>query len=77
MDALTIPHMAHGTATVGPAKLNVRAEPNTTSPILGQLAAGEIVTVWALDNGWAIVQSVTGLTGWAAAQYMTLGELVP
>ena len=27
IDALTLPHMAHGTAVVGSNKLNVRAEP--------------------------------------------------
>ena len=75
IDALTLPHMAHGEARVGSNKLNVRAEPLTTAPILGQLAPGELVTVWALDNGWAIVQNVSGLTGWCAAEHMTVGVL--
>jgi hypothetical protein len=77
IDALTLPHMAHGTAVVGSNKLNVRAEPLLTAPILGQLAPSELVTVWALADGWAIVQNVSGLTGWAAAEHMTVGELVP
>lgn len=75
IDALTLSHMAHGEARVKSNKLNVRAEPVTTAPILGQLAPGELVTVWALEDGWAIVQNVSGLTGWCAAEYMTLGEL--
>ena len=77
IDALTIPHMAHGTAVVGTNKLNVRVDPTTAAPIIGQLAPGELVTVWALSDGWAIVQAVSGLTGWVVAEYMTLGELTP
>jgi SH3-like domain-containing protein len=76
-DALTIPHMAHGQARVRDAKLNVRAEPQPAAPILGQLAPGELVTVWALDDGWAIVQNVSGLTGWSKAEHMTLEDLTP
>ena len=68
--------MAHGTAVVGANKLNVRADPSTTAAIIGQLAPSELVTVWALSDGWAIVQAVSGLTGWAVAEYMTVGELV-
>lgn len=75
MDALTLPHMAHGSATAK-ARLNVRAEPSAGAPILGVLVASELVTVWALADGWAIVQNVSGLTGWAAAEYLELSELV-
>ena len=77
IDALTIPHMAHGEAVVGKDKLNVRAEPTKTAAIIGQLAPSELVTVWALSDGWAIVQASSGLTGWAVAEYMTVGELIP
>jgi uncharacterized protein YraI len=77
IDALTLPHMAHGTAVVGINKLNMRAEPSTAAAIIGQLAPSELVTVWALADGWAIVQTVSGLTGWAVAEYMKVGELVP
>ena len=77
IDALTIPHMAHGTAVVGINKLNVRADPTKTATIVGQLAPSELVTVWALSDGWAIVQASSGLTGWVAAEYMTVGELTP
>jgi uncharacterized protein YraI len=76
IDALTIPHMAHGEARVKPGnRLNVRTDPTPTAPVRGQLTPGELVTVWALDNGWAIVQNVAGLTGWAAAEYMEVGAL--
>ena len=76
-DALTIPHQAHGEARVKTNKLNVRGEPRPDAPILGQLVPGELVTVWTLADGWAIVQNVSGLTGWASAEHMTLGELTP
>lgn len=77
MDALTLPHMAHGTASCTVQKLNVREQPEAISRVLGQLLKGQQVTVWALDKGWMIVQSAEGLTGWASAQYLKVtGELV-
>jgi uncharacterized protein YgiM (DUF1202 family) len=58
-------------------RLNVRAEPTTASTVLGVLVAGELVAVWAVLNGWAIVQNVAGLTGWASMAYLKPeGELV-
>jgi uncharacterized protein YgiM (DUF1202 family) len=78
IDALTLPHMAHGTAICTAERQNVRAEPNTTAHVLGTLRKDELVTVWAQDSDWLIVQSENGLTGWAAAQYLKVsGELVP
>ncbi len=77
IDALTLPHMAHGEARVGKDKLNVRLDPLLTAAILGQLAPGELVTVYALDDGWAIVQNTAGLTGWVKAEHMALGLLTP
>ena len=77
MDALTLPHMAHGTASCTGDRLNVREQPNTASRVLGQLTQGQAVTVWALDRGWMIVQTAEGLTGWASAQYLQVaGALV-
>ena len=77
MDALTLPHMAHGRAICTAERQNVRAEPNTTASIIGVLTSGQQVTVWSLDQGWMIVQAEDGLTGWAAAQYLKVeGELV-
>ncbi len=77
MDALTLPHMAHGTAICTGDRLNVRAAPNMTSPVLGLLLKGKQVTVWALDGGWMIVQADDGVTGWASAQYLkVVGTLV-
>jgi len=76
MNAMTLPHMAHGTAVVTGDRLNVRADPHTSAAVVGQLVASEVVTVWAVDDGWAIVQNVRGLTGWASVQYLDLGPLV-
>lgn len=77
MDALTLPHMAHGEAICTADRLNVREQPNTTALILGQLIKGQPVTVWTLDRGWMIVQAESGLTGWAAAQWLqVVGSLV-
>ena len=78
MDALTLPHMAHGTAICTADRLNVREQPNTASQILGKLSKGQRMTVWALDSDWMIVQAEDGLTGWAVAQYLeVVGTLVP
>ena len=74
--ATMLPHIPHGEARVGKDKLNLRDDHELTAPILGQLVPGEVVSVYVVENGWAIVQSVTGLTGWVATAYMTLGELV-
>lgn len=78
MDALTLPHMAHGTATCSADVLNVRTAPNTVAQIIGQLGRNQRVIVWALDHGWMIIQSDAGLTGWSSAQYLRVdGELAP
>jgi uncharacterized protein YgiM (DUF1202 family) len=50
IDALTLPHMAHGTAICTAERQNVRAEPNTTAHVLGTLRKDELVTVWAQDG---------------------------
>jgi uncharacterized protein YgiM (DUF1202 family) len=77
VDALTLPHMAHGTASCRGDRLNVREQPNTASRVVGQLLKGQSVTVWALSGGWMIVQTAEGLTGWASEQYLKVdGELV-
>jgi uncharacterized protein YgiM (DUF1202 family) len=78
VDALTLPHCAHGTAIATAERQNVREQPHTSAEILGQLLKGQTVTVWALDQGWMIVQIDDGLTGWAAAEYLrVVGTLAP
>lgn len=78
IDALTLPHMRHGTGRVIATRLNVRSAPGTTAPVVGVLGNGEAVDVWTREAGWLIVQNAAGLTGWVAADWLRLdGELVP
>ena len=78
VDGLTLPHCAKGQATVTASGLRVRSLPSTTAAILGGLLAGQVVTVWAVDAGWAIVQAADGLTGWVSMDYLKrVGELTP
>lgn len=74
LNTIALPNCGKGTAIVLD-RLNVRADPHTGATVLGLLVASEVVTVWAVDNGWAIVQNTRGLTGWASTQYLKLGEL--
>ena len=69
VDGITIPHCAHGQARVL-ARLYVRSEPSKQSEQLGLLAPGELVDVWGVQDGWCIVQTVSGLTGWASLAYL-------
>jgi hypothetical protein len=74
-DGMTIPHCAKGEATTT-ERLNVRDAPKIAGKSFGILAAGETVTIWAVVEGWAIVQAAGGLTGWASMAYLTpMGEL--
>ena len=47
VDALTLPHMAHGEADCTAKVLNVREDPSLQAKIIGSLRAGQRVTVWA------------------------------
>ena len=71
------PFCAKGRATVTADTLNVRAERSTSSAILGKLARGASVTVWAVVGDWYLVQDVTGVTGWCSSVWLRVdGELV-
>lgn len=81
---LSIPNCAKGRATANAAGLRVRVAP-VTGAILGKLNLDEPVTVWAVEDGWAIVQTdaadernprLARLTGWASMAYLVVGELV-
>ena len=77
IDALTLPHMAHGTGHCTADYVNVREDASLTSAVLGKLRAGQPVTVWQVGGEWLRVQTDEGLTGWAAARYIALdGALV-
>ena len=66
VDALTLPHMAHGEADCTAKVLNVREEPSLQAKVIGSLMAGQRVTVWAAGSPWWLVQAADGLTGWAS-----------
>ena len=72
---MTIPNCAKGKALCTVTGLRVR-DAAETGAILGTLRQTEVVDVWAVMAGWAIVQTATGLTGWASMEYLTpVGEL--
>lgn len=78
IDPLTLPHCAHGQATSNVNGLRVREKPSTSAAVLGSLVEGQLVTIWAVDAGWAIVQAANGLTGWTSLPYLAIvGELTP
>jgi N-acetylmuramoyl-L-alanine amidase len=79
MNALEWPNCAKGTATVTADTLNVRADRSTESAILGKLARGTAVTVWAVATGvaggdWYLIQTADGLTGWCSAVWLHASE---
>lgn len=84
-DGLALPHCAKGKAIAYAAGLRVRAAP-VDGAILGKLILDEPLTIWAVENGWAIVQTDTAdplhpelarLTGWASMAYLQVGDLSP
>ncbi len=77
VDALTLPHMAHGAATVKVDKANLRAAPDLEAAIAAQWAHGTLATVWAKDGNWCLVQSAAGETGWMHVSVLDVGALVP
>ena len=60
VDALTLPHMAHGEADCTVKVLNVREGPSLQAKIIGSLTAGQRVTVWAAKVAWWLVAMPTG-----------------
>ncbi len=68
----------YGTGTVKVSTvLNVRAEPNTTSTIIGTLADGTVVDILLESgNGWLEIQSGT-LRGFVSGKYVTWTKQEP
>ena len=68
----TTPPTGTGTATVT-ANLNLRSGPGTSYPVLRMMPKGATVTIrTGPTDGWYQVD-YQGLTGWASAQYLTVG----
>lgn len=63
------PTCCRGQARVTATTLNVRAEPDAGAPIIGKLAAGETVDVWAVGDGWWLIQTDRH-SGWCAAEWL-------
>jgi|WetSurMetagenome_2_1015567.scaffolds.fasta_scaffold1513884_1 uncharacterized protein YgiM (DUF1202 family) len=77
IDGLTLPFCAKGTATTS-ERLNVRTGPGPANDVIGVLEKSEELTIWAVDNEWAIVQSRNDIVGWANMAYLTpIGVLTP
>lgn len=60
-----VPTTYRCTATV----LNVRSEPNTEAPIIGQLHKGSIVVVYNMNAGFAHIK-YKNTRGWVSAMYL-------
>ena len=77
IDALTLPHMAHGEADCTVEVLNVRERSSLQAKIIGSLTAGQRVTVWQVEGVWWRVETVAGLFGWVhSGSLKSVGELV-
>ena len=65
------------TSYVNANTLNVRYQPNTTSPKAGALTLGQAVTsLTPLNRDWVkIKQPTTELTGWVASRYLSSNPL--
>lgn len=60
------------TATVATrgSNLNVRSAPSLTAQIIGSIPNGSEVTVFSVDNGWAVV-TYNSVTGYVKAEYLS------
>lgn len=53
--------------------VNVRAEPNIRSEIVGQVHQDQPVEVIAMDGEWCAIVPPPGLAGWVSAEYLKEG----
>lgn len=78
VDALALPHMAHGTAVCAVGLLLVREGQGTQFSQVGVVRADETVTVWAVPGDWWQIQTGAGLNGYVfGAHLRPVGWLVP
>jgi uncharacterized protein YgiM (DUF1202 family) len=68
LEPMALPHCAKGTAQVLEDEVRVRTR-KVDGKVVGFLAKGESVTIWAVEAGWAIIQT-SSLTGWASMEYL-------
>lgn len=76
VDALTLPLCGLWRARANVSGLRVRERP-VTGQIVMSLTLGQRVTVWAVEQGWAIVQSEDGRAGWASLEYLSTEDGAP
>ena len=59
-----------GARNVKTARVNLRAEPNTGSPVLGVLSAQLPVFVEGTEGEWALVRTISGQVGWVRSDLL-------
>ena len=59
-----------GARNVKPTRANLRAEPNTESPVLGVLTAQLPVFVEGTEGEWALVRTISGQVGWVRSDLL-------
>ena len=59
-----------GARNVKPPRVNLRAEPNTDSPVLGVLTAQLPVFVEGNEGDWALVRTISGQVGWVRSDML-------
>jgi hypothetical protein len=59
-----------GARNVKPTRVNLRAEPNTESPVLGVLTAHLPVFVEGTEGDWALVRTISGQVGWVRSDLL-------
>ncbi len=71
---LTASAAVRRTATVNVDKLNVRSGPTLQHSRISLLQRGNVLPVLTEHPGWLQVRLTTGLSGWVAAQYVSVSE---
>lgn len=71
-NSATKPPASLGKAAVNTAVLNLRSQPNTTSPIAGKLLMNETVTLVSKSGDWYKVTTSKGKTGFVMGKFVTI-----
>jgi uncharacterized protein YgiM (DUF1202 family) len=57
-----------GSVNIAASTLNVRAQPGRNFPVIDQLHAGDIVTVYGTTPGWFYIELPNGYFGWVMTE---------
>ncbi len=63
-----------GKGTINTAVLNVRAQANTTSAIVGKAVSGETVTIVSKSGDWYKITRTNGKSGFVMAKFVTVNK---